>query len=99
MLGQHQDLPTVMAAPALLANLDFGNVAQAPASRPVPLVQGAYSGDFMAQVKALHINVNEVPVATAAGLRGTLAAIAVDPKTGRRSGANQPGLMVFSEVQ
>lgn len=99
MLGQKQDLATVMAAPALLANLDFGNVDQAPALRQVPLVQGAYSADFMARVKALHINVNEVPVATAGGLRGTLAAIAVDPKTGRRSAANQPGLMVFSEVQ
>ena len=99
MLGQHQDLTTVMAAPPLLANLDFGNVDQAPAARPMPLVQGGYSPDFIAQVKALHINVKEVPVTTAAGLRGTLAAIAVDPKTGRRSAANQPGVMVFSEVQ
>lgn len=99
ILGQHQDLATVMAAPPLLANLDFGNVDQAPALRPVPLVQGAYSAEFLAQVKALHINVNEVPVATAAGLRGTLAAIALDPKTGKRSAANQPGMMVFSEVQ
>jgi gamma-glutamyltranspeptidase / glutathione hydrolase len=99
ILGQHQDLATLMAQPALLANLDFGNVDQAPAARSVPLVQGAYSAEFIAQLKTAHVNVTEVPVATAAGLRGTLAAIAIDPKSGRRTAADQPDVMVFNGAQ
>jgi len=50
VLGQHQDLATLMAKPALLANLDFGNIDQPPAARAVPLVQGAYSPEFIAQL-------------------------------------------------
>jgi hypothetical protein len=88
-----------MAKPPLLANLDFGNINQAPSARAVPLVQGAYPAEFIAQLKAAHVNVTEVPVATAGGLRGTLAAIAVDAKTGRRTAADQPGVMVFNAAQ
>jgi len=76
-----------------------GNIDQPPAARAVPLVQGAYSPEFIAQLKAAHVNVNEVPAATAGGLRGTLAAIAVDPKTGRRTAVDQPGVMVFNAAQ
>jgi hypothetical protein len=63
------------------------------------LVQGAYSPELLAQLKDAHVNVSEVPVATAGGLRGTLAAIAIDPKTGKRTAANQPGVMVFNAAQ
>ncbi len=99
VLGQHQDLATLMAKPALLANLDFGNIDQPPSARAVPLVQSAYSSGFIAQLKAAHVNVTEVPAATAGGLRGTLAAIAVDAKTGRRTAVDQPGVMVFNAAQ
>jgi gamma-glutamyltranspeptidase / glutathione hydrolase len=98
-LGQHQDLATLMAQPALLANLDFGNINETPGARAVPLVQGAYSPELMSQLKDAHVYVSEVPAATAAGLRGTLAAIAIDPKTGKRTAANQPGVMVFNGAQ
>jgi gamma-glutamyltranspeptidase/glutathione hydrolase len=99
ILGQHQDLATLMAQPPLLLNLDFGSIDQPPSARPAPLVQGAYSPEFIAQLKAVHVNVTEVPVATAGGLRGTLAAIAIDPKTGRRTAVDQPGVMVYNAAQ
>ncbi len=99
VLAQHQDLPTLMAAPPLLANLDFGNVSQAPAERPVAVVQGAYPEEFIAHLKALNLKVKETPATTAAGLRGTLAAIAIDPQTGRRVAVDQPGVMVFNGAQ
>jgi gamma-glutamyltranspeptidase/glutathione hydrolase len=99
VLGQHQDLATLMAAPPLLANLDFGSVDQPPAARPVAVVKGAYPEEFVTQLKALHMNITETSVATAAGLRGTLAAIAIDPKTGRRMAADQPGVMVFNGAE
>jgi hypothetical protein len=88
-----------MAKPPLLANLDFGNTDKSPAARAVPLVQGAYLPELMTQLKDAHVNISEVPAATAAGLRGTLAAIAIDPKTGKRTSANQPGVMVFNAAQ
>jgi len=96
VLGQHQDLKTVMAAPPLLAHLDFGNIDEALASRSVSLVKDAYSADFATQLKASKVNVVEVPSATVSGLRGTLAAIAIDPITARRSAINQSGVMVFN---
>jgi gamma-glutamyltranspeptidase/glutathione hydrolase len=97
-LGQHQDLPTLMAAPPLMANLDFGNVDQAPAQRPVSVVAGAYPAEFVAQLKARKLPVTEVPAATAAGLRGTLAAVAID-ESGTRSAIDQPGVLVFNGAQ
>ena len=99
ILGQHQDLKTVMAAPPLLAHLDFSNVDAAPASRSVSLVQNAYSAEFIAELKARKVKVAEVSIAMAAGLRGTLAAIAIDPGTGRRSAINQSGVMVYNGAQ
>jgi gamma-glutamyltranspeptidase / glutathione hydrolase len=98
-LAQHQDLQTLMAAPPLLAYLDFGGDEAPLASRAVSLVQGAYAPAFIDQLKQEKVNVAEVPIAVAGGLRGTLAAIALDPGTGRRSAVNQPGVMVFNAVQ
>jgi hypothetical protein len=43
--------------------------------------------------------VSEIPAATAGALRGTLSAVAMDAKTGKRTAVNQPGVMVFSSVQ
>ena len=97
-LGQRQDLPTLMAAPAVMANLDFGQLNQVPGERPVGLVAGAYSAEFVATLKERKLPVTEVPTATAAGLRGTLAAVAIDA-SGRKSAINQPGVLVFNGAE
>jgi gamma-glutamyltranspeptidase / glutathione hydrolase len=97
VLGQHQDLHTVMAAPPLLAHLNFGGDTT-PAQVPVSVVQNAYTPEFLASLKADGVNTQETPIEVAAGLRGTLAAVAIDPITGKRSAANQPGVMVFNEA-
>ncbi len=99
VLGQHQDLKTVMAEPPLLINFNLSGTDQAPSERPVQVPQGAYDAAFEAKLKALGLNITETPAAMAAGLRGTLAAVAIDPKTGARSGANQPGVMVFNDAE
>jgi hypothetical protein len=88
VLGQHQDIATVMAAPPLLGSFDPSGAVSIP--------QGAYGSDFTAKLKALGVNLIETPGATAAALRGTLAAVAIDPETGRRKAVNQPGMMVFN---
>ncbi len=96
VLGQHQDLRTVMAAPPLLANFNLSGADQPPAARPVSIPAGAYDPAYVAKLKALGLNITETPEATARGLRGTLAAVAIDPKTGVRTAADQPGVMVFN---
>jgi gamma-glutamyltranspeptidase/glutathione hydrolase len=90
VLGQHQNLETVMGAPPLLLTFDMSGVVAIP--------QGAYAPDFIAKVKALGLNLTEIPAATAAGQRGTLAAVAIDSRTGNRTAVNQPGVMVFNSA-
>jgi gamma-glutamyltranspeptidase/glutathione hydrolase len=99
VLGQHQDLATVMAAPPLLAMNDFSAVDNKASQVPVAIPQGAYGPDFIAKLKALGLNVTEIPAAEAATRRGTLAAVAIDPKTGKRTAVNQPGIMVFNGTE
>jgi len=99
VIGQKQTLQTVMAQPALLAHLDFSAGSQSLADIPVSIPQGAYTADFLAGVKAAAVNIQEVPAATADGLRGTLAAVAIDAHTGRRTAVDQPRVMVFNEAQ
>lgn len=99
VLGQHQDLATVMAAPPLLALNDFGAVEKMASQVPVSIPQGAYGPDFIAKLKALGLNATEIPAAEAATRRGTLAVVAINPKTGKRTAVNQPGIMVFNGTE
>lgn len=99
VLGQHQDLQTVMAEPPLLTNFDLTGADHPLGQRPVSIEASAFSPEFVARLKAAGLNLSDVPAATAAGLRGTLAAIAIDPKTGRKTAADQPGVMVFNGAE
>ena len=99
VLGRREDLATVMAAPPLLAELASGEVAPIGSPERESIPKGAYSSEFVAKLNARGWNVTEVPAATAGGLRGTLAAVAIDPKTGKRFAVNVPGVMVFNEAE
>lgn len=99
VLGQHQDLKTVMAEPPLLANFNLTGTDTPPSARPVSVPEGAYDAAYLAKLKASGMNITETPPAMALGLRGTLAAVEIDPTTGARSAANQPGVMVFNDAQ
>jgi gamma-glutamyltranspeptidase/glutathione hydrolase len=94
VIGQHQDLATVTAKPALLVN--FGAAEMPLGSRPINVPQGAYDADYLAQLKAKGLNIVEMPAATAQGLRGTLTTAVIDPKTGVASSPAVPGVMVFT---
>jgi gamma-glutamyltranspeptidase / glutathione hydrolase len=96
VLGQHQDLATVMGAPPLLSTLDLSGVEKPAWQKTVSIPQGAYTADFVGKLKALGMNLSEVAPATAGALRGTLAAVEIDPRTGKRTAVNQPGVMVFN---
>ena len=41
----------------------------------------------------------EVPSEVADGLRGTLATVTIDPKTGKRTTVELPGVMVFGAAE
>lgn len=99
LLGQHQALATVMAAPPLLGTFDLSGVDKAMSQQPVPIPQGAYGPDFIAKLKALGLNLTETPAVTVRIQRGTLAAVAINPRTGKRTAVNQPALMVFNGAE
>jgi hypothetical protein len=99
VLGQHQTLPEMMAQPPLLANFSFSADERPLAERPVSVEESAYSKDYIAKLKAAGINLADVPQPTAIGLRGTQAAVQIDPTTKQRSAADQPGVMVFNQAQ
>lgn len=93
VLGQHQDLAGVMAAPPLLSNVGPGAWAPQP---PALVPAGAYERAFLDQARRLGIRIQEVPVPEASNERGTLAVVAIDPKTGRRTGVDSSGIMIFN---
>ncbi|MCW3051843.1 MAG: hypothetical protein JWN14_1013 [Chthonomonadales bacterium] len=99
ILGQQQDLATVMSAPPLLSTFDRSTADKIASQQPVSIPQGAYSTDFTAKLKAIGVNLTEVPPAVAVALRGTLAVVAINAKTGKRTALNKPGIMVFSEAE
>ena len=50
-------------------------------------------------MKTLGVNVTEMSPTEAARTRGTVAAVAIDPKTHQRTAADQPGVIVFNGVE
>jgi hypothetical protein len=88
-----------MAAPPLLAMNDFSAADKMASQAPVSIPQGAYGPDFVAKLKGLGLNVVEVSAVEAATRRGTIAAVAIDPKTGKRTAVNLPGIMVFNGTE
>lgn len=98
VLGQGRKLPEVMAEPPVLAQFSLGPADAIGTRKPVPVPQGAYRTEFIAGVKALGIAVSELPPQTVEALRGTLAAVAIDPATGSLTAADQTGAMVFNSA-
>ena len=72
---------------------------QSGARQRVSIPKGGYDADFIASLKARGWSVTEISAGLAAALRGTLAAVAIDPGTGKRMAVNQPGVMVFSDAE
>jgi gamma-glutamyltranspeptidase/glutathione hydrolase len=99
VLGQHQDLATIMRAPPLLANVSMSVIERPAWQLSVPVPPDAYSAEFISKLKALGLVLDEMPSATVAGLRGTLAAVSIDPKTGKRTAVDQPGIYVFNAAE
>jgi gamma-glutamyltranspeptidase/glutathione hydrolase len=98
LLGQHLPLPTVMAAPPVLAAFKLSATDAIATHEPVPIPEGAYGTGFLAQLKAEGLALSVTPAGEVPTLRGTLAVVAIDPATGGKSAVNEPGVMVYNSA-
>ncbi len=96
-LGMKRPLADILAAPAVLVS--FPDVAAVNAPPPVLVPEGAYSADFTERLDEAGVTWVPTPAATAAAQRGTVAAIALDPTSGRRVAVEEPSVMVFAAEQ
>lgn len=96
-IAQHQDLAEVAAAPPLLINPDPKSYEQPLAQRPLLIPAGVYEPEFVEQIKANGGVVTEVPAATAASLRGTVALVGFE--AGGASAPEVPGVMVYAGTE
>lgn len=99
VLGQNQDLKTVMAAPPLLAIFDPTSAAKPLGQQPATIPEGGYTPEFLARLRATGKELHELPVVQADNLRGIVAAVAINPKNGIRTAAEQAGLIVYSRAE
>jgi len=98
VVGQRRSLAEVMAAPPVLAQFSLGPTDAIGTRKPVPVPGGSYGAKFAADLKSRGMPLVEVPPQTVEALRGTLAAVAIDPATGEVSAFDEPGTMVFNSA-
>jgi len=93
VIGQRQDLAEVAVAPPLLLNFDSDPTLRAVSRRPVSVPPGAYDEAFLTELTRMGVAVKEaiVPVP-----RGTLAAVALDPRSGQASSPEVAREVVFA---
>jgi hypothetical protein len=70
---------------------DVSAADKAASQAPVSIPQSAYPPDFIAKLNMMGLNIVEIPTAEAGGRRGTIAAVTIDPKSGKRTAVDQPG--------
>ena len=98
-IGQKRELSAVAAAPPLLMNVDPNSYALPFAQRPVIIPAGAYDAAFVEKLKASGMTIVEYPQSIVPTIRGTLAVVAIDPKSGVRTTPEVPDVMVYGGAQ
>ena len=96
MLGQSHDLPTAMNAPAQLATFLTPDAEMSAQGLAVSVPEGRYPHAFLQSLRAHHLAIAEQPAAAVSSLRGTLAAVSIDPDTGLRTAVESPEITVFN---
>ena len=96
VVGQKQSLADVQAAPPLMNNFPIAGMTGTGATlRDVVVPEGAYDKAFLAKVESAGMKVTAIPAGTAAGFRGTVAAVSIDPATGVRQATDTKGVLLF----
>jgi hypothetical protein len=83
----------------LLSNVGMSVIERPAWQLPVPVPSDGYSPEFREKLKSLGLVLSDVPSAAVSSLRSTLAAVSIDPKTGRRTAVDQPGIYVFNRAE
>lgn len=97
-LGQGQDLGAIMAAPPLLASFPAPG-ADLDAPLPTSIPENGYDAALVAELKARLPDLVLSAAPTVDAIRGTLAAVSIDPASGKKTAVNQPGVMVFNAAE
>jgi gamma-glutamyltranspeptidase/glutathione hydrolase len=96
-IAQRQSLADIAAAPALLINPDPASYALPFAQRPVLLAQGGFDAAFLAKLRASGVIAAEVPAATVAAIRGTVALVGLDGDM--KTAPEVAGVMVYGGAE
>jgi hypothetical protein len=99
VVGQGLDLETVQAAPPLLS--DFRGPGPEKLARPRKIVipESVYSADFVTHLEKQGVKVTKIPSSEAAGIRGTVVAVQVNPKSSEKQTVETPGVTIFGGAE
>jgi gamma-glutamyltranspeptidase / glutathione hydrolase len=97
--GQRIDLATTQAAPPLMSNFMLAQPDQSVMSRGLVIPDGAYQADFVKSLEGQRLKVTKIPQSAANGLRGTVAAVKIDPLSGQRGTVETPGVLIFGGAE
>ncbi|QVL32672.1 gamma-glutamyltransferase [Telmatocola sphagniphila] len=97
--GQGLSLEEVQAAPAYLSDYSPLTKPEGARSLAVSLPEGLYGSELLNELEAKKVKVKIVPSQMAAGLRGTVAAVKIDPKTGVRSTTETQKVLLYGGGQ
>jgi gamma-glutamyltranspeptidase/glutathione hydrolase len=90
-LGNHLDLQTILAAPPLLPNFDYGK-------RDMVQVPERYDSDFLSNLGARGFTIQTKSREEVWGLKGTVAIGTIAAASGMREGVEVSGLFSFAEA-
>ena len=89
----------MQAAPPLMYNFMLAAPGRSVYDRGLAIPEGAYGAEFLKNLEARGVKVTKIPSAAAAGLRGTVVAVKIDPATGERQTVETPGVMIFGGAE
>jgi gamma-glutamyltranspeptidase/glutathione hydrolase len=99
VVGQGLELEKVQAAPPLLADFDVLRTEQSSRQKRIVIPEGAYYPKLVNELKNRGVQVASMAPAAANGIRGTVVAVQVDPKTGARRSVETPGVLIFGGAE
>jgi gamma-glutamyltranspeptidase / glutathione hydrolase len=99
VVGKGLALSETQAAPALLSSFGSPGATQTAKQLSLSVAEGSYTPDFIKGLESGGAKVTRLPAASANGLRGTVAAVVIDQKSGERSTVETKGVLLFGGRQ
>jgi gamma-glutamyltranspeptidase/glutathione hydrolase len=97
-VGNHLDPQTVVAAPPLLYNFERPQAGESYTWKRQFVPKGAYSAEFLNDLEASGVKLEQKPTEQILGLRGTAALATIDPRTGIRRTFEHPAMIDFADA-